>query len=75
MANAFRLPRPPSPAAAPWPAETPASTDASVEDAAEAGRLALLARRGRGRAGTVRTGWRGLLDLRQTAQRKTLLGD
>lgn len=78
MANAFRLPSPP-PLPLPSPAvaepDPPAGASQTAAEREEAGRVALIRRRSLGRAGTVRTGWRGLLDLAQPTPRKTLLGE
>jgi hypothetical protein len=69
-------PPPPVPAVTPAPAPSPSPPPAGAEPPALAEQEAVVARRARGRAGTVATGWTGaLLEAVGIPVRKRLLGE
>lgn len=69
-------PPPPVPAVTPAPAPSPSPPPAGAEPPALAEQEAAVARRARGRAGTVATGWTGaLLEAVGIPDRKRLLGE
>lgn len=69
-------PPPPPPVPSPSaPSTPPPDPGPTPEEAAAQQRRESLLRRSRGRFGTVLTGFRGLLDLAGSGQRKTLLGE
>ena len=66
----------PKPAPESDSSSTPSTNDSSNDSAAVAQeRETNLLRRSRGRSGTIRTSFRGLLGLSEQQQRKTLLGE
>lgn len=70
MGGLFSTPKPPPPLA------LPAITTPDPEEEERKRRLEALARRRRGRAGTILTSARGaLIPTRQTVRRKSLLGE